>query len=93
MCKYQKQVTYGAYYVWDPYIGISGQFVTLPINGTPYYIEGNSALLSQGVVYRFNITCDPLSPRNDRFKLFMGDSSTIAEAGGGLICISSLIRQ
>ena len=51
------QVTGGAYYVWNPYLGTSGQFVTAPIDGTPYYLEGNAAFevrtLSNGSVMSF----------------------------------------
>jgi len=37
------QVTGGAFYVWDPYMSISGQFVTVAISSSPYYIEGNAS--------------------------------------------------
>ena len=51
------QVTGGAYYVWNPYLGTSGQFITQPIDGTPYYIEGNSSFevrtASNGSVLNF----------------------------------------
>ena len=51
------QITGGAYYVWNPYLGTSGQFVTAPIDGTPYYLEGNAAFevrtVSSGSVMSF----------------------------------------
>ena len=35
-------VTGGAFYVWDPYVGTSGQFMTQAI-GTPYYLGANES--------------------------------------------------
>jgi hypothetical protein len=32
-----------SFWVWNPYLGTSGQFQAIPIDGTPYYIEANAS--------------------------------------------------
>jgi hypothetical protein len=34
-----------AFYVWNPNLGTSGQSVTVPIDGTPYYLPANGAFI------------------------------------------------
>ena len=37
------KVTGAAFYVWNPYIGTSGAFQSIPISSSPYYIEANTS--------------------------------------------------
>ena len=32
-----------AIYVWDPYLGVNGQFLAIPIDSTAYYIQANTS--------------------------------------------------